>query len=271
MSKVKKNLIIIGSIVGVLVVLTIVFGSLFSIKKVNVDFLTTTIRLNEYSKEDILEEANIKKNKSIVFYDFDSAEENLEKAFPYAKFNIVRFFPSRVIIYVYERTPAFRVLQDGFWHIYDEELKCLEVIAVNNISINNNDNIPVLNDFDANFNVGSGEFLINPGLKNTISKILDGVYGFEATPISVMSDITLSTLDILETPVISLKLKESGTTIIVQGENLVKEKIAYALFVYASEVSQNSSYEGKLDKVSITVYQDFDLDNKQVVVNDGSN
>ena len=35
--------------------------------------------------------------------------------------------------------------------------------------------------------------------------------------------------------------------------------------------NNKSKYQGRLDKVTITVYQDFSLDNKQVVVNDGTN
>ena len=268
MSKTKRNLIIIGSIVGVLLLLTIIFGTLFSVRTITVDYLTTTFRVEEYSKTDIKKAAKISKGKNIVFLEFDKNEKALEKEFPYAKFNIVRVFPSTVIIYVHERKPIFRILKSGFWFIFDEDLKCLEVVAGANINLNNNENIPVLHLENYDFDVEAGEFLVDNTLKQSIKNIVDGVYGFEETPVSILSDITLLTSDILGTQVISLKIKETGATLVVQGTNLVKEKIAYATYVYISDVSQNERYMNNLSNVTITVYQDFTMENKKVIVSD---
>ena len=271
MSKRKRNLIIVGSIVGVLVDLAIIFGSLFGLRTITVDYLTTTFRVEEYSKEDIIRASSIKKGKNIIFQEFDNNKQKLEKEFPYAEFKIMRVFPNTVIIYVYERVPVFRYLKNGFWYIFDENLKCLEIVANANLNLNNNNDIPILNvDEGLNIDCEVGEFLDNKNLKNTITNIIDGVYGFEETPISVVSDITLSNDDIFGTQVISLKITDSGTIINVQGENLLVEKIAYATYLYVSVVSQNPEYNGKLDKISITVYKDFNLENKKVVVNEGN-
>jgi len=270
MSKTKRNLIIIGSIVGFIVLLTILFGTLFSLKKITVDYATTTFRVEEYNKEDIVSASKIKKGKNIVFAEYDNSEKRLEKEFPYAKFNIVRVFPNRVIIYVYERTPVFRVLKNGFWYIFDEDLKCLEIVANANIELNNNENVPVLHLEDFVFEAVLGEKLNDQNLKNNIKNIIDGVYGFKETPISILSDITLSNDDILGTRVVSLKIKESGTIINVQGENLLKEKIAFAIGTYVSNVSQNENYMTHLDKIIITVYRHFTIEKPQVSVYDAT-
>lgn len=270
MTKSKRNLIIISCIVGSLILLAVLFGTLFSLRTIKVDFATSTIRVNEYVKEDIIKEAKLKKGKNIIFQNYANNEKNLEEKFPYAKFNIVRKFPNTAIIYVYERKPVIRIEQSGFWYIFDEDLKCLEVVLNSNLNLNNNDKVPVLDLKNFSLDVSTGEFLKNQNLKNSVTNIIDGVYGFEATPIDILSDIALSNNDILGIPQISLKIKDSGASIIIQGNNIIKEKIAYAMMVYASDVSQNVKYQGKLDRVTITVYQDFSLDNKRIVVSDGS-
>jgi len=263
MSKTKKNLIIIGSIVGTFVVLMILFGTLFSLRTISVDYATGIDRVEAYSLEEIVKESKIKKGKNIVFADYDKNEKILEKAFPYARFNIVRVFPSKVIIHVYERTPAFRVLsEDGFWHIYDETLKCLEVVANANINENNNNEVPVLNGVNLKFNQAEGEVLVNTELKDKIDEILDGVYAVEGTPISVMSDISIGFDATNNFEVLTLKIASSGTKIVIQGSDFLREKIAYAVYVYLSETSSDPSYATILDKVQITILNNFDPNNE---------
>ena len=123
MSKTKRNLIIIGCIVGVFILLMILFGTLFSLKTITVDYATSTNMVQAYKEADIISKSGLKKGKNIVFADYDASEAVLEKEFSYAKFNIVKVFPNTAIIYVYERTPVFRVLNGDSWSIYDEELK----------------------------------------------------------------------------------------------------------------------------------------------------
>lgn len=259
MSKTKKNLIIIGSIVGAFVLLMILFGTLFSLRTISVDYATGINRVEAYTIEEIVKESKIKKGKNIVFTDFDKNEKYLEKAFPYARFNIVRVFPSKVIIHVYERTPVFRVMsEDGFWHIYDETLKCLEVIANANIEENDIDKVPVLNGFDLDFNEQEGEKKQNKELAEKIDAILDGVYGAEGTPISVMSDITVGFDSTNNFNVTTLKVASSGTTIVIQGSDFLKEKIAYAVYTYLRYTSSDPNYATILDKVQITILNNFD-------------
>ncbi len=271
MSKTKKNLIIIGSIVGALILLMVLFGTLFSLRTIKVDYATSTFRVEEYTKSEIIEKSSIKKGKNIVFANYEKAEAKLEKAFPYASFNIVKTFPNTAIIYVYERAPVFRILSnEGFWYIFDEDLKCLEIVAPININENGNSEVPILSVENLTLDVEVGGFWDNKELKNKMKEIIDGVYGFEATPLSIMSHIALSNDDILGTNVITLKVKADGVTIVIQGDNLIKEKIAHAVYIYASDVSQNVKYQDKLDRVTITVYKDFTLSYKHIFVKDGS-
>ena len=254
MSKTKKNLIIIGSIVGAFVLLMILFGTLFSLRTISVDYATGINRVEAYTIEEIVKESKIKKGKNIVFADYDKNEKYLEKAFPYARFNIVRVFPSKVIIHVYERTPAFRVMnEDGFWHIYDETLKCLEVVANANIEENDIDKVPVFNGFDLDFNEQEGDKKQNKELAEKIDAILDGVYGVEETPISVMSDISIGFDEINNFEELTLEIASSGTTIVIQGSSFLREKIAYAVYIYLSETSSDPKYATILDKIQIKI------------------
>lgn len=272
MTKSKRNLIIIGSIVGVIVLFAILFGTLFSLKTIKVDFATTKNRVEMYTTEDIISQSKIVKGKNIVFADYSKNEQRLEQKFPYAEFNIVRVFPSTAIIYVYERKPVFRVEDEGFWYIFDEDLKCLEIVTTSNLELNNNVEIPVLTEKNLNLEISAGEFLNNNELKSTVKNIIDGVYGFEETPIDILSDIALSNDDILGTSTITMKIKTDGVTIVILGTEYVKEKIAYALYVYASDVSQKADYHEKLDRVTITVKESFTPEDKnnKIIVSDGT-
>ena len=261
MSKRKRNLIIIFSIIGVFIVLMIVFGVLFSVRKINVDFATDVNRVEAYSEDDIISESGIKKGSNIVFSNYSKAEAKLEKEFPYARFEIVRTFPNRVTIYVYERTPVIRVLsEDGMWHIYDENLKCLEIVSPILIEENGNNLIPVYHGKNLTLATSEGEFIDNAEFSSKLTTIVDGVYGAGETPITVMSDITLGYDDILGLEILTMKLQGTGTTIVIQGSSYQKEKIAYAVYVYLSDVSSNPAYAGKLENITIEVFDSFNPD-----------
>lgn len=258
MSKTKKRLIITFSIIGVFVLLMIVFGALFSLKRINVDFATATNRVEAYEKEDIISASGIKKGKNIIFANYSKAEARLEKEFPYARFQIVRTFPNSVTIYVYERTPVIRVTsENGMWHIYDEDLKCLEIVAPTNISENNNDKVPIYNGDGLVLCSSEGEFMNNPTFSSKLTTIIDGVYGAGQTPINIMSDITLEYNEALGFEVLTFVVRANGAKIVVQGEDYQLEKIAYGVYVYLSDVSSNEAYYDKLDKVTIVILNNF--------------
>lgn len=270
MSKTKKRLIIIGVILGVFVALGLFFGLIFNVKSVEVDFATSTNRVESYQKEDVLKASGIKKGSNLLFANYSNNINKLEKEFPFARFEVVRTFPNRVIIYIYERKPVFRVEDDaGFWQIYDEHLKCLEIVSKMKISENNNDKQPIIKGVNLDLCEKEGEFINNPDFENTIDQILDGVYGVERTDISILSSITFKTNTELNQEYIEFKIgldnegtKVESTLVVLNSKYNLTEKVAEGVYIYLSEVSNNPIYVGKLDDVVIRVAGNFDKQNR---------
>ncbi len=275
MSKTKKKLIITFSIIGAFVVLLIVFGAFFSLRNIYVDSATSLNRASAYEESDIIEASGIKKGKNLIFMNFDKATQKLEKKFPYAKFEIIRTFPNKVTIYVSERTPAFRIEVGGVWHIYDEELKCLEIVTTPMLAENNNIDIPVLTlksgfDFTAASEVG--DKVNNAYLQSTISSIFGGIVYGAKSDMTIMSDITLEYNDVLGCNVATFVVSKTGTKIVVQGSSYLYEKVASGLALYLRNIRQYDpsvggiNHTGHLDKVTITVFSSFNPNNQQNLI-----
>lgn len=269
MTKIKKKLIITFSIVGIVLVLTALFLVLFSIKKVNVEFLSDQVNTRDYEVESIKSHSKIKKGRNIVFFDTEKSLNSLEKEFPYASFQIVRTFPSTLTVYVYERTPAFKVLnEEGYFEVYDEDLKCLEIVASENLEEQGLGNVPTLNGSNIKLCGEEGCFVSDKKLKSKIGEIIDGVFASEKTQISVMSDITFGFNETLGVSEITLTLspkesgKENSGTIYIQGITFVKEKIFFAMTVY-NQISDKETYRPKLDKLTIKAIQTFNPNNPE--------
>lgn len=267
MSTRAKKLTITFSIIGALVLLMIVFGVLFSLRTINVDYITTGSHIENYTRDEVIRQSGIKKGKSIIFTNYKAAQSRLEKALPFGKFKVVRTFPNKVTIYVSEREKVFRVVdQEGNWHIYDESLKCLDVVPEANLTIDQNDEVPILN--GAEFEqVNEGEFVNNQALANKITKIIDGVYGAGETPINIMSDITLGYDEVNQFSTCTLTVRGTGVKIVIQGEENFSVKLAFAVFIY-NDVSQDSNgqHAGHLNEVTITALNNFDVKHKSVRV-----
>ena len=72
-----------------------------------------------------------------------------------------------------------------------------------------------------------------------------------------MSDITFGYDDAIEKQIITFTIANSGTKIVVQGTDYIKEKIATSIHLYLSEIREDNYYSGMLDQVVITVYDNF--------------
>lgn len=124
----KRSIIITTSIIlGILVVITILFGAVFRVRKVKVDFTQDfyyKAQINE-----IISVSNIKKGEGIFSVDTTKAKENIEKEFPYARVdgvNLTSFIS--VTISLSTRQPLYYAVQEGIYYILDEDCKVLDII-----------------------------------------------------------------------------------------------------------------------------------------------
>ena len=264
MTKTKRNLIITFSVIIAVVALIVIFSALFSVKKINVEVLSNSERLSSYSSEAIIKKSKISKGKSIIFLNTQRSLENLEKEFPHARFQIVRTFPSTATIYLYEREPVFKIKNSqAYYEVYDENLKCLDIVAESSLKELGLDNIPTLHGSSMQLCGEEGKFATDSLLKNKIGAIVDGIYGAEQSSVGIMSDIIIGYDEQISLHTITLKIcskqegKDNGGTIVVEGESYLKEKIAFSLYTYIN-ICDTNEYRNILDQLKITAPKDFD-------------
>lgn len=263
MTRTKRNLIIIGSIVGFFVLLAVVFGALFSLRGIQVDYRSADLR-NEYLylEDDIIEDADIKMRKNILFIDVDESEERLEQKYPYARFEIVRNFPNKLVIYVYKREAVFKVENSqGNYEIYDRDLKCLEVVG--NIGMTDKQKaIPVLKGFDVDLCGIAGNFMQNPTLLDKMGTIVDGVYAVGATNINgLMSNIVFGYDEENGFDTLVLQTKHGSIISIQDTTSNFYGKVADATKIYVVDIAQDPYYTSKLNEVRILVKKNYDKNN----------
>ncbi len=267
MTKTKKKLIISFTIIGTIAMLLVLFFCLFSIKSIYVEFVSEPNFISAYTTDNIKSSCKIKKGKNIMFASTGKSIDALEKQFPFASFQIVRTFPSTMTIYVYERKPVFKVLNEQEnYEIYDEDLKCLAIFPENNLAENGLDKVPTLTGSNLALCGKEGQFANDEKLKSKLTEIIDGIYGAEQSDICVMSDIIFGFDSTNNFNVLTMKFrtnqegKDTAGVIEIQGSAYIKEKIFYAMTLYI-QISDKQQYRTKLDKLKITALQNFNPNN----------
>lgn len=129
MSKKKKVLIIALAVLLTLIVLAIVLMfTTFSLKKLEVEFETTTSYDSTLLQEEISQNADVEFGKSIFFVNRSKTIESVEQQYPNLKvINIEYKFPNKMIVHLAQRQELFAFLKDGKYLITDEDLKVLYI------------------------------------------------------------------------------------------------------------------------------------------------
>ena len=114
MSKKKKVLIIALAVLLTLIVLAIVLMfTTFSLKKLEVEFETTTSYDSTLLQEEISQNADVEFGKSIFFVNRSKTIESVEQQYPNLKvINIEYKFPNKMIVHLAQRQELFAFLKD---------------------------------------------------------------------------------------------------------------------------------------------------------------
>ena len=135
-----KRLIIILSIVAVLVLIVVLSSTVFTLKKVEINFYDKSDQLiednntlNHYSENDIkaiIDSAGFKYGKNMLLIKKKPYIQKLESANPYLKvIGITSKFPNKLVIKAAEREEYYYTqISSGKYAILDGELKLLNIV-----------------------------------------------------------------------------------------------------------------------------------------------
>lgn len=130
MTKKKKVLIVVGSVLGALIILGIIlFFTAFSLKKADIKFETTNeVYDTQALSLEINRNCDIDFGKSVFLMDKQKTINSIEKNYPNLKVvNIETKFPSSVVVHLALRQQLFAFESEEKTYICDEELKVLEI------------------------------------------------------------------------------------------------------------------------------------------------
>ncbi len=144
----KGRIIFLSVFFIVVVALIVVFSTVFNLKSVRVEYISNAPILQEnYTEQDIINAGEFPYGKNVLFLDVDEISTRIEQTIPYAKVQkIMRQFPNKMVVYVVERTPAFKVNVPGSvneWVILDDSFKVLRV-ALDSELLETERNVPTL-------------------------------------------------------------------------------------------------------------------------------
>lgn len=123
----NKKLIVFLSILAFLTVLIVLNSTLFTLQKININWLTTKYELDSIKDYEITDE--IDKGESIFLVNKTNITSKLEKDYPYLRVvSIESKFPNKLVIHSAERESLFAVkLSDNEYAVIDELGKVLKI------------------------------------------------------------------------------------------------------------------------------------------------
>jgi len=111
-------------LVGLIVLLAF---TVFSLKKVTLDFRTSTSYITATDQE-IIESANFNMGKSVLIHNKKEYKKEIENFNPYIKVvNIETVFPSSFVVHIAERQEVYAIPFEYGHYICDEELRVLRI------------------------------------------------------------------------------------------------------------------------------------------------
>lgn len=274
LKKYKKLIIALSVILGVIIVCVILNFTLFSLKKVDINFKNQAMIFTEQSKETIANNSAIKKGISIFTVNKKNITQQLEKDYPYLKvINIETVFPNKIIIHCAEREETYAVkASDTKYFICDAEFKVLNITT----TYYNEQYNPILflgleNIITNSNRVNAGEFLEFSSEEEILKNIGTSLLKTNKTVSmqrGLIKEIELtSSIDVFTAknmPYLIIKDFNDFQTNIYRIDSLLAEKFQY-MFASWSQVVYNPSvfYKEEIENSSLSlndIPEDYFLD-----------
>ncbi len=158
MTKKNRILTLVLSILSVVVLIVVLSGTIFTVGKVEVRWLSERGNLSTLSEQEIVEISELKAGSSVFFVSKDNAVDKLEKEYPYiAVSSIETLFPNTLIIHARERDEVFALQLTSKYLLVDSDFKVLKIISGDFIPTHTSA-IKITSEFDFG-NYEAGDFI----------------------------------------------------------------------------------------------------------------
>ena len=163
----KRAVIITTSvIVGIVAILTILFGVVFRVRDIKV--VSAEDFYYKAQIGEVVTSSNLKKNTSIFNVNRAKIINNIEQNYPYARANVNISGLTSVKITLTNRKPLYYFVQEAVYYILDEDCKILEVTTDSSLAV---DYIKLDSVFNASASTQAGQFL-----DNKYTKVCNNLY-----------------------------------------------------------------------------------------------
>lgn len=270
----KKLWITLTAVVASIAVVCLVFGLLFRLKTVSVEFRSRqdTLAFSQLETgilEKVKKDGEFETGKNLLFLNFDENIAKIEKANPFVKVEqIIRRFPNEVGVYISERIPMFRVKDKNSpdWFILDSEFKVLKKITEAQVSqaglygsLSFEDKTVEINPDSLKIETYIGEFVT---AKNDVhfKEIASGIMAaYDNKDVSRAKSITISEGSKFEVEIVMKTLSTDsgdGCKIVIEGSHDLRTKVYSAVALFSETLQADSSQ---------------DLSNSTITVSEGAN
>ena len=235
----NKRLVLLISLFAFIVLVVILSSAVFSLKQVEVNFLSTTSNLSN-EEADIISSGNFDYGSSVFFLDKDLYTQNLEEANPYLKVaSLEVIFPNRLIIHAIERSEVYAFkLSDNTYAITDEQLK---VLSIKPVFVNTNENAILVNLTAQEIDASSAEIgKVLPTTQNTIDSLnnfMNYSKEWESNLLFLKGNIEEVTLYYEQVTDLSIKMRQGVNIVISNYSESLSDKLQYAYSVYSSDIA----------------------------------
>lgn len=251
----NKRLIIILSVFAFLVLIAVLCSTVFTVKTVSLNWLTTKVTITE---SDEFFANSVEKGESVFLVDKESIIDKLEKNNPYLKVVSVEVkFPNKLVIHVAERQELYSLkIKDNKHAIMDADCKVLRIISdseLNNIEVKP---IPVtLNGYTLDERNLAVSQIANLGwARNVLTDFSVALYSCGYQDIDAKNNIESLKVDVSgyqNKVVVKMDYQDvngdGGVEVEIQdvSKKLI-EKTMYAINIYDNQLSEQQRTAGKI-------------------------
>lgn len=234
----NKRLAIFLIIFVFLAVFVVLSSTIFSLRKVEVRFMSSTNVLTN-TEEAMIESGQFRYGENMFLLSKRTYTSNLEKNNPYLKVvNLETIFPNKLIINAVERNECYVIkLSNNKYAVVDEEMKVLKILDV--YQNTNSNAIQVFNSGLAEQSVEAGDFFT---LEDDYFKVLfDSFREWKISYADVKAKITSIELNYQKEDQLLIVMR-SGVKILVQkSKHQLSDKLNLAFSFYDQTTDKNGN------------------------------